>query len=422
MLRHLAYAAFAIAAAAFWMPSAQAAPSPKPSATPNPVSYGGYVRSFYFTRLNNPQLTTKNPLNQASWNTAVSLHAAYTFGGNFSIGGSYLYANPLSGDCRSAASHAAGAPCVKPNTGAMLEGTNPDDTLPAFELSTLYEAYLQYKDPALYVKIGNQVINTPWANASDSRLKPVAFQGGDATYAFTKNWTGEAAYMNKFEGRADSQFLSSTLLTATKIADAPGAGGNLHVPNYSAITTNGFGYGRLGYTGGPLTANLHFYDFIDIASAVWFDGKYAWKGYGKPFIAVQAGSEQNSGAAVIGKINSQIAGVQAGYSPWSSVDLTLGYDYIPQKTDTLTLPAGVTCSSTGSIGGPAVFAYFLPSGGTPQCHANANGTASVYYGGWASPYTDSYATDQLFDTSISQGMIDRRSAGGTTSRTGHGCA
>ena len=35
----------------------------------------------------------------------------------------------------------------------------------------------------------------------------------------------------------------------------------------------------------------------------------------------------------------------------------------------------------------------------------------MYYGGWASPYTDSYATDVLFTTSISQGMADRRSPG-----------
>jgi hypothetical protein len=389
---------------------AQASPAPKATATPNPFSYGGYIRSFYFTRLNNPQLTTKNPLNQASWNTGLSLHAAYNFGGGFTVGGAYLYADPLNGNCSTAASHAAGLPCIKPNTGAIIQGTNPDDTLPGFQLSTFYEAYLQYKNPELYVRLGNQVINTPWANASDSRLKPEAFQGGDLTYKFNKEWTGEAMFMSRFEDRVSSEFLDSTLLTATKIADAPGAGSNLHLANYSAIATSGFGYGRLGYTSGPLAANLHYYDFVDIANALWLDGKYTWKAYGKPFFAVQAGTEQNSGKAVIGKIDSQIFGMQAGYSPYSTVDLTVGFNYIPEKSDTLTLPAGVTCTGT-SIGGPAVFSYFLPSGGTPQCHNNANGTATVYYGGWASPYTDSYATDQLFTTSISQGMIDRRSTG-----------
>lgn len=407
----LACAALSICTAAAVSAQPTPAPSAAPTAAPNPVTYSGYIRSFYFTRLNNPQLTTKNPLNQATWNTSISLHGGYDFGHGFSAGATYLYADPLSGACATAASHAAGAPCVKPNTGASIQGTNPDDTVPGFRMSTLYEAYLQYKDPAFFARIGDQVINTPWANASDSRLKPVAFRGGDASFKLNSAWTLEGMYMSRFEDRVDSDFLNSTLLTATKIADAPGAGSNLHVPAYGAITTSGFAYGRAGYAAGPLTANLHYYDFMDIANAVWFDAKYQAKAYGKPFVAFQGGTEQNSGRAVIGKINSQVFGAQVGYSPWNNVDLAVSYNYIPQKSDTLTLPAGVTCSSTGSIGGSAVFPYFLPAGGTPQCHTNGDGTTTVYYGGWASPYTDSYATDQLFTTSISQGMVDRRSAG-----------
>ena len=46
-----------------------------------------------------------------------------------------------------------------------------------------------------------------------------------------------------------------------------------------------------------------------------------------------------------------------------------------------------------------------------QCFTNPNGTTQIYYGGWASPYTDNYATDPFFTTSISQGMADRRAPG-----------
>jgi hypothetical protein len=115
------------------------------------------------------------------------------------------------------------------------------------------------------------------------------------------------------------------------------------------------------------------------------------------------------------------------HPPWSTVDLTVGADFIPVKNDTITLPAGVACfanhelgtSKAGTWGTSAAttLQYFLPSGGTPNCIPGAGmagvkgGTAAVYYGGWASPYTDSYATDVLFDTSISQGMVDRRSPG-----------
>ncbi len=389
------------------------APSPKALATksvPSPLTYGAYFRGFYFTRLNNSQLTKKNPLNQATFSGGVSFHGAYDLGSGFSVAGTYLYADPFTGNCDTAASHAAGAPCVRPNTGSANDTTNPDDTLPGFRMSTLYEAYLQYKNPLLFARLGNQVINTPWANASDSRLKPVAFRGGDVSYKFDKNLIGEAMYMDRFESRVDSDFLNSTLLTATKIADTPGAGSNLHIAPFSSIGTSGFGYGRLGYVNSGLTANLYYYAFSDIANAFWLDSKYGFAGPLKPFLALQAGAEQNAGSSVIGKINSEAFGVQAGVSPWRNVDLTLAYNYVPEKSNTIDLPAGVTCANE-TIGGSAVFPYFLPSGGTPQCKNNPGGTTTVYYGGWASPYTDGYATDPFFTTSITQGLADRRSPG-----------
>lgn len=424
-MRHFFLIAVAVVAAQFAAP-VMAAPAPAPTPTPTPFQYSGYVRSYYFTRQNAtgyPQ--TFKAINQASFNTAISLHAQYTFdNGPISIGGTYLYANPLNG-CTTPVSHLS-LPCGKQTfTGQTNVPTNPDDTLPGFTLSTLYEAFVQYKNPTLYVKLGDQVFTTPWANPSDSRLRPVAFEGGDLSYKFNKQWTGEAAYMDRFESRASSAFDNSTMLTSHPV-DGPGVAANIFTQGGSPITTSGFAYGRLGYAG-TFTANLHYYDFIDIANALWFEGKYTFsKSYSKPFIAWQAGTEQNTGRAVIGKINSSVFGLQFGISPWKNVDLSLGYNYVPQQSDTITLPAGVACGSNNQIKitTPGVtFPYFLPSGGTPNCLSNTGGTTTIYYGGWASPYTDSYATDTLFTTSISQGMIDRRSPGsgvkfGITLQTG----
>lgn len=369
------------------------------------------MRAYYFTRLNNPQLTLKNPLNQATFNAAISIHGGYDFHNGFSVGATYLYADPATATCDTPASHLAGTPCVKPNTGAALQGTNPDDTLPGFILNTLYEAYLQYKSPAFTMRLGDQVINTPWAPSSDTRLKPSAFQGGDFTYKFNSNWTAQASYMARFESRVSSDFLNSTLLTEQHPADAPGAGANLHIAPFSQINTPGFGYARIGYTGGPLVVNLHDYYFVDIANAIWLDAIYTWKTYLKPTLAIQGGYQWDTGKSVIGKVNSQVFGVQGSITPWKNVTLTGAYNDIPLKTTTVTLTPGVLTCTAGAIGGSSVFPYFLPTGGTPQCLNNGNGTATVYYGGWPSPYSDSYATDPLFTTSISQGMIDRRSPG-----------
>src|SRR5215469_16973977 len=82
--------------------TAQAVPSPSPSASPLTIS--GYMRDFYFTRQN----ATNNPgvqfdysthkcngagpcENQASFSAAIDLHADYDFGGGWYAGGAYLY-------------------------------------------------------------------------------------------------------------------------------------------------------------------------------------------------------------------------------------------------------------------------------------------------------------------------------------------
>ena len=393
-------------AAAAAAASAQALPAPRATATPNPFAYTGYVRSYYFTRQN--ASGGVHLANQAAWNTALNLHAAYDLSrSGVSLGATYLYANPL-GRCTTAVSHLS-PPCGRLTPPAL----NPDDTLPAFELSTLYEAYVQYHSSRAFARLGDQVIDTPFANGSDSRLKPAAFQGGYLSYRLSAHWTGAAAYVTRFESRAASAFESSTLLTSHP-ADAPGVPGNTYAPGGGPIATSGFGYARLGYAGAGLTANLHYYALAGIANLVWFDGRYAWKrAPGKPFLAVQIGDERSTGRAVLGKIAATAYGVQAGLSPARGVTLTFGYDDVPAKSDTIALPAGVSCGANAqiSVKPGTSFAYFLPAGGTPNCANDGNGTATVYYGGIASPYTDSYATDPLFTTSMTQGMVDRRSPG-----------
>ena len=389
--------------------------SPAPSTSPNPFSYRGKVRAYYFTRQN--ASGTKSGVNQASFEGAVDLHGQYAIkDSGFSVGATYLYANPLN-NCSSPSSHFA-PPCGKVTAPAL----NPDDTLPGFTLSTLYEAYLQYQNKAAMVKIGDQVINTPWVNPSDSRVKPSAFQGADATYKFSHDWTGELSFYNAFEDRVSSQFFRSTLLTYNP-ADAPGQASLVNVNGsggLSMTTNSGFFYGRAGYNNGTnFTANGHYYAFSNIANLLWLDAKYTLKGSYKPFVALQAGTEKDTGAALVGKIDSSVIGLQGGVTVSPNITVTLSYDHIPSKSATIALPPGVTCQNAlGKVNtlpsNVGAADYFLANGG-PQCVAqpSVNGVsyATVYYGGIASPYTDGYATDPLFTTSISQGMADRRSFG-----------
>jgi len=386
------------------------------SSSSDPFTVRGYVRAYDFTRQNaSGYPSTKNALNQQSVNFAESLHLEYrVLNTGFSFGGSYLYANPFNG-CANPANIKTVPNCATASTD--VSHLAPDNTLPGYELSTFYESYVQYKKNGLFAKVGDQVINTPWTNASDSRLKPASFQGADVSYSINPNYTFEVMDMDRWQPRTTNDWLQANLLT--------GAGselpyGTAPITN-TAANTGGFQYARLGYASGNLTANLHYYHFIDLANFAWLDGRYTLTHEPlKPFIAIQVGDEKNTGSSVVGTINSQVYGAQVGVNVTKNLVLTASTDVIPRKI--ANLPAGFVCqASTGQIlpagkttpaqGYPYPSAgYFVPTA-APQCIANPNGTYSVEYGGLASPYTDSYATDPLFTTTLTQGMADRRAPG-----------
>jgi hypothetical protein len=442
----LTVAALVLGATAFALAETTATPvlhtvaqeSPTPAPSPKAFTYHGFIRAFDFTRQNayssyGVPSGVGGKANQSSENNAISLSGNYAFlGSGFSVGASYLYANPFNQCSNPAtASSALPGPC---GTKSVPPGLNPDTTLPQFELSTLYEAYVKYNGNGLNFQGGQMAYGTPWTPISDSRLKPVSYQGADLSYKINPNWTVEAMDFWQWQCRTCSAFDQGTLLTAVAPGGYTYSGATAYANTYLApgctpgVTcttemtpkTAGTFYGRVGYVGNedlPLTANLYYYDFESIASAWWLDAKY---NFGvsklKPFAALQAGSENAPYSDLLGKIQSSIFGLQVGFYPMTNVMLSAAFDSIPIRTDTVTLPTGITCNvhthqivSAHPYG--INFPYFLPTGGTAQCTAVSPGVADVYYGGWASPYTDSYVTDPTFITSGTTGIIDRRSPG-----------
>ncbi|MDQ2873180.1 MAG: OprD family porin [Candidatus Eremiobacteraeota bacterium] len=355
----------------------QATPAPAPTATPSAFTYSGTLRAFYFTRSNLVQ-NGANP-NRTAFNFGGKLHGDYRFGTTpFSVGASYYGADPFGANGSNA-------------------GFNPriDNTLPGFSLSTLGEAYLQYKTKTVYVKAGNQNYKSPWAPDSDSRIKPALYQGADVALGLVKNVTLGLTDVIRFQNRTSSVFDKTTLLTG-----GPIAGG----PNNPRIETNGFAVASLGYkNGSAVSATLYDYAFYNIANLVYGEAKFfpSPKSPIKPYVAAQFVHEHQAGQAVVGIIDNTTYGMQVGATFSKNVDLALGYDQSPEKTATL----NGTCAQAGTSG------YFIDAGGTSSCRTYAPGTFTLYYGGIASPYSDSYATDPLYTTSISQGAADRHSTG-----------
>ena len=404
-------------------PSADSATAPLP--TPNPLTLSGFFRSYYFTRQN----ATNNPgvqstfvgskcngsgpcVNQASLNNAVLVRANYDLPyAGWYVGGSYFYAQPFNGPCSVAANHAKGLPCVS----QAPPNTNPDDTLPGFAMSTFPETYVGFKNDKFAFTGGDFLFNSPWAGPFDgTRLKPVAYQGGDLSYLFDKSVTFEFADIVRFQNRTSNSFTDNTLLTSYP-AGGGGLASNIYIPGGRGVNTSGFQYYKVGFTPSnqPYTINGYAYNVTDLVNMYWGDARYTWtQNQLKPYLALQGGWESNTGASYIGKIASSLIGLQGGVNVTKNVLVTAGFDSIPWHNDTINLPKGVTCSNSNyqiSAKG-ATLGYFLPLNAA-QCFTNPNGTTNVYYGGWASPYTDNYATDPIFTTSISQGIVDRRAPG-----------
>ncbi len=421
-------------------------PTPAPTVappTPNPLTVSGFFRSYYFTRenaSNNPGAQfnysetkySSTGVNQASWNNAIGLHADYVFPdwGGWYVGGSYFYAQPFSGPCSMAATHAKGDPCISQSP----PNTNPDDTLPGFSLSTFPETYVGFKNDNSPIRgiAGDFLMSasqSPWAwDYNGTRLKPFAYQGIDAAWTLMPGLTLEAANIFNIQNRTSNTFTHNTLLTSYP-AGGGGLASNIFVPGCSGATctginTPGFFYGKLGYApkNSDYSVNGYLYGVADIVTMYWGDGRYTWNESPlKPFIALQGGWESNAGNSVIGKIQSSLAGVQVGLNVTKNVQIWGAYDDVPWRNDSVPTAYLTSinwkCSNSNFQLTPtgkaatATLPYFLPIN-AGQCYSNAaNGTTSIYYGGWASPYTDNYATDPIFTSSIDQGMTDRRAPG-----------
>jgi hypothetical protein len=358
------------------LPSPAPSPSPKPSATPGDFTFSGTLRAYDFDRINSTQ-NSANP-NRHAFNAGAGLSAEYRIPhSDVSLGATYYGAYPFG-----------------LNGSSPQNNNNVDNTLPGFALSTLGQAFVRYQSRGFYFEAGNMLINHPWDPASDSRIKPALYQGLDASLNVTPAISLSVTRVIRFEGRTASTFEPNTLLTSSPAGN----------PASPAFETSGFL--RLGAAWTPssrFSGEFEYYQFYDLANMFYTDGKYnlAPKSPLNPFVEAQFVSETPSGRAFLGLVANTTYGAQIGITPAKNVGFTASFDQSPW------LYAQVNATSAAAAG----TGFFLPSGGTASTLQVGPNAFRVAYGGIASPYSDAYATDPLYTTSISQGMVDRRSAG-----------
>jgi len=370
--------------------SAHAYPAATATPSPNGVKISGRFRAYSFDRVNHVQesatkgAAAANP-NRFATNFGLEPHIDYRIGdSNFNIGYSYQGADPFGLDPLGKGGKAA--------TNAQI-----DNTLGGFELdSPVHELYVQYKDATTQVTVGNQELNYFWLPASDSRIQPASYQGFDTSFNLYKNLQFGLTDVIRFQARNSSNFEPNTLLTANY-------DGASVLSKYTGVGAQTPGTLRTALTFKPVS-NLSVTgeedQFYDIANLTYGELKYGFapKLAANPYFAAQYVNEVSAGQKQVGKIYNTTYGAQLGANVGKGLLFTVSTDIAPWRYAYVKSAAAETN-------------YFEPSGGTGAAEKVGTDLYKVAYGGIASPYTDSYASDPLYTTMITQGVVDRRSAG-----------
>lgn len=288
----------------------------------------GYLRSYYFTRrLKDPALP-----DQSAFSLGGKLDLLTKSIAGFSADIGFYTADPLG-----------------LNDG---DPSKVDNSLPGYTINTLGQAYLQYRNRGLLLRFGNQEINTPWANAADSRMIPALFQGVSGTYSPGAGLKFNALRMFRFKNRTSGSFDRSTLITPANFA------------------SNGFLVLSGVYDPKPLGGQLWYYKFYDLAQLGYAELSYRIHNASglTPVLSLQYASESGDGRQVLGPVDSRGYGARMDLQ-FTGGNVAIAYNHIPVR------------------------------------NGHYNG------GNFLSPYVTPYAFDPLYTTSMTAGLVDKGSPG-----------
>jgi len=160
-----------------------------------PFTYGGSLRAFNFVRQDVPQAGNPNGTAVAQGRTLDVRYAIPHTA--LQLGTSYTGTQP--GDING----------PQPQGNSRLV-----NSLPAFSLSTIDEAFVGYDTLGIAATIGDRFYDFTWLPAADSHIKPAAYQGGDVSFQPIRGLQLGATRVIRYESRTSSNFQPDTLLTA----------------------------------------------------------------------------------------------------------------------------------------------------------------------------------------------------------------
>ena len=318
-------------------------------------SLSGELRSYYFRRdYAAPAVLDANAFAVAG----LFNYRTPDFLGGFSLAASYFTANALG-----------------------THNSNParvDTTLSgaANSINTLGQAFLQYRGHGALVRLGDQVVATPWAGASDSRVLPATYQAAYGALTPLSGLTIEALRILRYKSRtADDYFRDNNYYPPTWKGDASYGGlGDLPAgaPGTSGTVAAGVDYRRAS-----LKATGWYYDFYD----------FAHMAYGQLDDTIVSGFpvEPFAGAQVVREWDSTNVFSLTGTH-------LLGQPGVAVNSFTFGAIVGVK-----GLGASVSVAYD---------RLRSAGSGALGGGALISPYTQSFATDPLYTSSMIRGLVE----------------
>lgn len=318
-------------------------------------SFTGQLRAYYFRR----DYATANVVNANAFAVGgLFTYQTAEFLDGFSVGASFFTANALD---------------THNSNSARIDTTLVGK---ANSINSLGQAFLQYSGHGLLVRVGNQLVTTPWASPSDARMTPATYQAAYGAFTPVAGLTFEALRILRYKGRtADGFFKDNNYYPATWGGDAD-YGGTSNLPA-TAPATDGTAAVGIDYAFGGLKSTAWYYHFYDFAHMLYAqaDETLPLTSPVKPFAGAQVVREWGS-SNIFAETGTRFLG-----QPGTSADnLTLG-GIVGLKVD----GASVSVSYD---------------------HLESEGAAALGGGVLISPYTASYATDPLYSSSMIRGMVE----------------
>ena len=321
------------------------------------TTFSGNVRAYDFNRIYSPSTQNAQPSQSAfSLGGRIDAHTG-SFLGGFSLGIGFLTAHSLGANDR--------------NDDLI----HVDQTLAGgrTSITALGQAYLQFQNSWLTIKSGNQNINTPWINDSDSRMLPATYQGvfADAVPIEHVHLIGLRIF--RWKSRTSTDYFRNNLYYSPSYSGDDMRGGPSK-PSLSGASTQGAAAFGSTYADHGLKISLWYYSFEQFANSVYNDSAYTFEtdtGF-DPFIGDQFLRQWKGDSLLNGASINAIAGKTVDNATYGG-------------------KAGIN-----SPYGQLMFAY---TGITSHPGTVGNGAL-------ISPYTVGYTTDPLDTSSMIRGMVD----------------